>query len=168
MPQHEPHQEIKKYRDTPMKFRYITPLVVAAGAAAAIIAAPAAMAADTGDQSCSAAPGVIDSVCVTTEMLRSTTPHRFSSVRPRKRRSGARCRNQQGGGPADQQLACPAPQGTAAVERADCRAHAEQGQAGRHDRDDQSGPAGAEKVGQHDDEGAQREREQARERCRPR
>ena len=64
-----------------MKFRYITPLVVAAGAAAAIIAAPAAMAADTGDQSCSAAPGVIDSVCVTPEMLRSTTPHRFRSVR---------------------------------------------------------------------------------------
>ena len=29
-----------------MKFRFITPLVVAAGAAAAIIAAPAAMAAD--------------------------------------------------------------------------------------------------------------------------
>jgi len=52
-----------------MKFRYITPLVVAAGAAAAIIAAPAAMAADTGDQSCRAAPGVIDSVCVTPEML---------------------------------------------------------------------------------------------------
>jgi hypothetical protein len=64
-----------------MKFRYITPLVVAAGAAAAIIAAPTATAADTGDQSCSAAPGVIDSVCVTPEMLRSTTPHRFSSVR---------------------------------------------------------------------------------------
>ena len=64
-----------------MKFRYITPLVVAAGAAAAIIAAPAAMAADTGDQSCSAAPGVIDSVCVTPEMLRSMTPHRFRSVR---------------------------------------------------------------------------------------
>jgi hypothetical protein len=64
-----------------MKFRYITPLDAAAGAAAAIIAAPAAMAADTGDQSCSAAPGVIDSVCVTPEMLRSTTPHRFSSVR---------------------------------------------------------------------------------------
>jgi hypothetical protein len=54
---------------------------VAAEAAAAIIAAPAAMAADTGDQSYSAAPGVIDSVCVTPEMLRSTTPHRFSSVR---------------------------------------------------------------------------------------
>jgi hypothetical protein len=64
-----------------MKFRYITPLDAAAGAAAAIIAAPAAMPADTGDQSCSAAPGVIDSVCVTPEMLRSTTPHRFSSVR---------------------------------------------------------------------------------------
>ncbi len=64
-----------------MKFRYITPLGVAAGAAAAIIAAPAAMAADTDDQSYSAAPGVIDSVCVTPEMLRSTTPHRFSSVR---------------------------------------------------------------------------------------
>jgi len=27
------------------------------------------MAADTGDQSCRAAPGVIDSVCVTPEML---------------------------------------------------------------------------------------------------
>jgi hypothetical protein len=81
MPQHAPHQEITKYRDTPKKFRYITPLGVAAGAAAAIIAAPAAMAADTGDQSYSAAPGVIDSVCVTPEMLRSTTPHRFSSVR---------------------------------------------------------------------------------------
>jgi hypothetical protein len=27
MPQHEPHQEIKKNRDTPMKFRFITPLV---------------------------------------------------------------------------------------------------------------------------------------------
>ena len=40
-----------------MKFRYITPLVVAAGAAAAIIAAPAAMAADTGDQSYSARAG---------------------------------------------------------------------------------------------------------------
>ena len=53
--------------------------------------------------------------------------------------------HQQGSGPADQQLARPAPQGTAAVERADCRAHAEQGQAGRHDRDDQSGPAGAER-----------------------
>ena len=53
--------------------------------------------------------------------------------------------HQQGGAPADQQLARPAPQGTAAVERADCRAHAEQGQAGRHDRDDQSGPAGAER-----------------------
>jgi hypothetical protein len=64
-----------------MTFRYITPLVVAARAAAAIIAAPAAMAADTGEQSCSAAPGVIDSVCVTPEMLRSTTPHRFSLVR---------------------------------------------------------------------------------------
>ena len=31
-----------------MKFRYITPLGVAAGSAEAIIAAPAAMAADTG------------------------------------------------------------------------------------------------------------------------
>jgi hypothetical protein len=48
MPQHEQHQEITKYRDTPMKFRYITPLGVAAGSAEAIIAAPAAMAADTG------------------------------------------------------------------------------------------------------------------------
>lgn len=47
-----------------MKIRYITPLVVAAGAAAAIIAAPAAMAAGTTDQ-CSAVPGVVDSVCVT-------------------------------------------------------------------------------------------------------
>jgi hypothetical protein len=50
---------------TPMKFRYITPLVVAAGAAAAIVAAPAAMAADTRDQSCNAVTGVVDSVCVT-------------------------------------------------------------------------------------------------------
>jgi hypothetical protein len=64
-----------------MKFRFITPLVAAAGAAAAIIVAPAAMAADTGDQSCSAAPGAVDSVCVTPEMFRSMTPHRFSSVR---------------------------------------------------------------------------------------
>ena len=38
------------------------------------------MAANTGDQSCSAAPGVIDSVCVTPEMLRSTTRHRFRSA----------------------------------------------------------------------------------------
>ena len=73
-----------------MKFRYITPLVVAAGAAAAIIAAPAAMAADTGDQSCSAAPGVIDSVCVTTEMLRSTTDSCLNSTKCATR---ARCRH---------------------------------------------------------------------------
>ena len=44
MPQHEPRHEIQKYRDTPMRFRYIRPL--AAGAAAAIIAAPDAMMAD--------------------------------------------------------------------------------------------------------------------------
>jgi hypothetical protein len=72
------NQEISRHTNG---IRYITPLVVAARAAAAIVTAPAAMAADTGGQSCSAAPGVIDRVCVTPEMLRSTTPHRFSSVR---------------------------------------------------------------------------------------
>ena len=73
-----------------MKFRYITPLVVAAGAAAAIIAAPAAMAADTGDQSYSAAPGVIDSVCVTPEMLRSMTDSCLNSTKYATR---ARCQH---------------------------------------------------------------------------
>ncbi len=45
-----------------MKVRYITPLVAAAGAAMAIIAAPTALAADNGDQSCATTPGV-DTVC---------------------------------------------------------------------------------------------------------
>jgi hypothetical protein len=44
-----------------MKLRHITPLLAAAGAAAAIVAAPSALAADT-DQSCTTTPGV-DTVC---------------------------------------------------------------------------------------------------------
>jgi hypothetical protein len=67
-----------------MKFRCITPLVVAAGAAAAIIAAPAAMAADMGDQSCNAVPGVVDSVCVTpgNAQLNDSAPVQFGPQYP--------------------------------------------------------------------------------------
>lgn len=66
-----------------MKFRYITPLVVAAGAAAAIIAAPAAMAANTTDQ-CSAVPGVVDSVCVTpgNAQINDSAPVQFGPQYP--------------------------------------------------------------------------------------
>lgn len=44
-----------------MKLRYITPLVAAAGAAVAIVAAPLAMA-DNSDQSCTTSPGV-NTIC---------------------------------------------------------------------------------------------------------
>src|SRR5271168_546290 len=66
-----------------MKFRYITPLLVAAGAAAAIIAAPTAMAANTTDQ-CSAVPGVVDSVCVTpgNAQLNDSAPVQFGPQYP--------------------------------------------------------------------------------------
>lgn len=45
-----------------MKLRHISPLLAAAGAAAAIVAAPTALAVTNTDQSCTTAPGV-DTVC---------------------------------------------------------------------------------------------------------
>jgi len=61
-----------------MKFHYVTPLVAAAGAAVAIIAAPAALATDSGDQSCTTAPGV-GTVCSSpgNVQINDSTPVQF-------------------------------------------------------------------------------------------